>query len=219
MRALKILLLFASAASLAGCATVSTAPTQDITVHALDARERPVAGLECVALNAEGEQRFTTPSATIRVRRSHSELRIDCRRGDEDVAKAVVVPRRDWLEQALLPFGWVAVTVDHVTGHLYTYPTVVRMRLGKHLRFEHSQEAQASQELATLNDAQVVDLQAGAVTRQPMPGPRAATAPAVPQAEAGPAKPPVRARADRPRATPPPVNQNVVPGVNAPLTW
>lgn len=211
--------LWASAALAAGCATVSTPSTQDITVHALDARERPVAGLECVASNAEGEQRFTSPTATVRVRRSASELQIECRRAGEEVARATVVPRRDWLEQALLPFGWVAVTVDHMTGHLYTYPIVVRMRLGKHLRFEHSPEAQASQELATLGDTQVVDLQAGAVARQPLPATRATVPPAGPAAEPNPGRPPARVRAERPRPAPPPVNPTVVPGVNAPLTW
>ncbi len=216
MRTLKLLLTCALGA-LAGCATVSVTSTQDITVHALDGRERPVAGLTCAASNEHGEQAFTSPSATVTVRRSFSELEIECRRGNEEVAKATVVPRRDRLEQALIPFGSVAVAIDHLTGRLYSYPTVVRIRIGKHLRFEHSTEAQAAADLGTLGDPTVADVQATPARRSPLPPAVAAQRPTRS----------IRATPDRAKTTvarvvsPPPATEPapIIPGVNAPLTW
>lgn len=95
MRTLKLLLTCALGPLAGGCATVSVTSTQDITVHALDSRERPVVGLTCAASNVHGEHVFASPSATVTVRRSYSELEIECRSGSEEVAKGTVVPRRD----------------------------------------------------------------------------------------------------------------------------
>jgi hypothetical protein len=78
------------------------------------------------AAAASGESTVTTPAIDVPVRRSFSDLQIECRRGN-DVAMGTVVPRRHGLEQALVPFGSVAVAIDHISGHLYAYPTVVRL--------------------------------------------------------------------------------------------
>jgi hypothetical protein len=108
-----------------------------------------------------------------------------------------VVPRRHGLEQALVPFGSVAVAIDHISGHLYAYPTVVRLRLGQHLRFEFSTEARAAGLIATVGDTMVVDLGATPAPREPLPE----LAPTAAPAKGAVTKPAARARpAPRPTA-------------------
>ena len=201
----------------AGCGTVSRPSQQPVQILAFDAADRPVTGMDCTVKNLVGEWQVTTPAIDVPVRRSHSPLEIECRRG-KDIAMGSVVARRDGLEQALVPFGSVAVAIDHLTGHLYAYPSVVRLRLGQHLRFEFSSEAHATGLVATVGDTMVVDLGATPAPRQPLPD--AAAAPA-----AGAAKP-ARASRPAPRAVRPPAgttaraaSEPATPRRTAPLTW
>lgn len=157
-----------------GCGTISLPSHQPLQILAFDALDRPVAGLECTVSNSAGQWQVKTPATDVPVRRAFSDLEIDCRRGSE-VAMGTVVPRRDRVEQALVPFGTVAVAIDHLTGHLYSYPTVVRLRLGQHLRFEFSTEARAAGLIATVGDTMVVDLGATPAPRQPLPAAGATT--------------------------------------------
>lgn len=158
---------------LSGCGTISLPSHQPLQILAFDALDRPVAGLDCTVSNTAGEWQVKTPATDVPVRRSFSDLEIACRRGNE-VAMGTVVPRRDRVEQALVPFGSVAVAIDHLTGHLYSYPTVVRLRLGQHLRFEFSTEARAAGLIATVGDTLVVDLAATPAPQQPLPAARSA---------------------------------------------
>jgi len=200
----------------AGCGTVSQSSRQPLQILAFDAADRPVTGMECTVKNLVDESKVRTPAIDVPVRRSHSDLEIDCRRGN-DIAMGTVVARRDGLEQALVPFGSVAVAIDHLTGHLYSYPTVVRLRLGQHLRFEFSTEARAAGLIATVGETMVVDLGATPAPREPLPeansAPPANTAPATKPARRA-ARPPV-ATARKPAADP----QPSTPRPTAPLTW
>lgn len=207
-----------------GCGTISLPSHQPLQILAFDALDRPVAGLECTVSNSAGQWQVRTPATDVPVRRAFSDLEIDCRRGSE-VAMGTVVPRRDRVEQALVPFGSVAVAIDHLTGHLYSYPTVVRLRLGQHLRFEFSTEARAAGLIATVGDTMVVDLGATPVPQQPLPAAAAAAdkpaaRPAARAARSSPAasatatarKP---ARPAAPTASPAPAAATR----SAPLTW
>lgn len=179
-----------------GCGTISLPSHQPLQILAFDALDRPVAGLECTVSNSAGQWQVKTPATDVPVRRAFSDLEIDCRRGSE-VAMGTVVPRRDRVEQALVPFGTVAVAIDHLTGHLYSYPTVVRLRLGQHLRFEFSTEARAAGLIATVGDTMVVDLGATPAPRQPLPAAITATT-----ATAATHKPATRPAARAARASP-----------------
>lgn len=207
-----------------GCGTISLPSHQPLQILAFDALDRPVAGLECTVSNSAGQWQVRTPATDVPVRRAFSDLEIDCRRGSE-VAMGTVVPRRDRVEQALVPFGSVAVAIDHLTGHLYSYPTVVRLRLGQHLRFEFSTEARAAGLIATVGDTMVVDLGATPAPQQPLPAAvaaadKAAARPAARAARSSPAasatatarKP---ARPAAPTASPAPAAATR----SAPLTW
>ena len=123
---------------LAGCETLTRESTQKLQIEALDAHDRPVRGLVCKIGDAPAT--FTLPASGVAVRRSGVNLEIDCHNGAQ-VARATVVPRRDGVEQALIPFGSVAVAIDHLSGKLYDYPTTLRLRLGQHVTLEHGGEA------------------------------------------------------------------------------
>lgn len=203
----------------AGCATVTVSGEQPIQVLAFDAQDRPVTGLECRLSNLMGEWRARTPATEIAVRRSHSDLEIECRRG-KDVAMGTLSPRRDRVEQAMLPFGSVGVAIDHLTGHLYSYPNVVRLRLGQHLRFEFSTEARAAGLVATVGEGTVADIGAGAAPRQPLPA-AATHASETAAAAVRPARP-ARAVPTSPARKPPTTSAPAAvaaPRPSAPLTW
>ena len=148
------LLVLGSAVLIGGCATVTGKSTQSLQLEVVDAQDRPVKGMECrlshvVAAPAkEGlgspvhplEIVVMAPARNVEVRRSGNPLQIDCRKGKE-VAVATVHPRREGLEQALVPFGSVAVLIDHVSGNLYAYPTDLRLRLGQSLQLEHGEQS------------------------------------------------------------------------------
>jgi len=158
------------ACALGGCATVTQSPTQALQVLVLDAQDRPVRGMACRATNGVSEADFTTPVTEISIQRTGADLEIECHH-DAEVAKGSVSPRRDGLEQALIPFGSLAVALDHMTGKMYSYPTMIRMRLGKHLRFEHSDEARATKEVATIGETLVADINTARTPRVPLPEP------------------------------------------------
>jgi hypothetical protein len=213
---LRLALLLAPLA-LAACGTVTLPSQQPMQIVAFDGADNPVTGMKCRVSNAMGEWTVSTPAIDVPVRRSFSDLQIECRRGN-DVAMGTVVPRRHGLEQALVPFGSVAVAIDHLSGHLYSYPTVVRLRLGQHLRFEFSTEARAAGLIATIGDTMVADLGA-TPPREPLPeltAPASASKPAASKPAARPKsapRPPVVSGA---RAEPAPESP---PRRTAPVTW
>jgi hypothetical protein len=135
---LRILVATATVA-LAGCATVSGTPTQAVSIHTVDAFDRPVTGMRCRIGNASADYVGDTPMFDLQVRRSASDLEIECRRGNE-VARGTAVSRGTTLVTALLPGGTAAILIDHVSGYRYTYPQTLRLRVGEHLVFDPSTE-------------------------------------------------------------------------------
>lgn len=131
------------AALSSGCATLSGSATQAIEIRAVDERDRPVHGMECRVANGAGEQIVTLPAREVRVRRSSTELEVECRRGAQ-VARGTAVARGDAkMENSFIPGGSIAALVDHLSGYMYSYPTPLTLRAGEHLRFEFSDAPRA----------------------------------------------------------------------------
>jgi hypothetical protein len=156
MRALRFLLGFAVLLTAAGCATVTGEARQSISIHAVDAANRPVSGLRCRASNASAEYFGSAPMHGLEVRRSASDLVIECRRGNL-VARATAVSRGTALLAALLPGGTAALVIDHLTGYRYAYPTEVRLRVGQHLIVDPA--AKPQERMLAEIDADSVELQ------------------------------------------------------------
>ncbi|HXF44595.1 MAG TPA: hypothetical protein VNK91_00575 [Burkholderiaceae bacterium] len=202
-----------------GCATLTGSSTQTIELAVLDARDRPLVGMVCTLTHGAGTYTVQLPAAEVEIRRSGTELEIECRRGDL-LARGTVVPRAESaIAHAFLPGGSLATLIDHATGAMYTYPSPLALRAGQHLRFEVGAQAKAS----------VVASVGEATPPPPVPAPTA-TAPAVAvRAEPAPS-PVVNARAPLATAKPtrsatsktPPAVQAVAdtaPPRTAPLTW
>lgn len=145
--ALRLALVAAAAALLAlatGCATLTGSATQTIDVVTVDARDRPIAGMSCSASHSGGAESFTSPSATIAVRRSAEPLHVECKRGAQIARGTAVARGESALAHSFIPGGAVASIIDYVSGYMYSYPTPLRLRAGEHLRFEHSDAASAT---------------------------------------------------------------------------
>lgn len=127
--------LLLAAVALSGCATLNGTPTQPVSIHAVDAFDRPVEGMRCRISNSAAEYLGSTPMFDLQVRRSASDLQIECRRGDA-VARGTAISRGDSLAAAILPGGTAAIVVDHLTGYRYAYAPTLRLRVGAHLVFD-----------------------------------------------------------------------------------
>jgi hypothetical protein len=129
------------AAALSGCATVTGEPLQDVTILTVDAQGQPVDGLRCVATNGRNTWVGNSPMHGLQVRRSASDLEIECRRGAQ-MARGTAISRGGLrgTSALLMPGGTAMVAVDHISGYRYTYPLLIKLRLGEHLVFDASNE-------------------------------------------------------------------------------
>jgi hypothetical protein len=134
--------VFVVAAS--GCATITGSSTQTIEVTTADARDRTVRGMTCTLTHGPGSYVVDTPAIDLEIRRSASDLEIECRRGSQ-IAKGTVVPRAESaIAHSFIPGGSIATLVDYATGAMYTYPSPLRLKIGQHLRFESGSAAKAT---------------------------------------------------------------------------
>lgn len=128
----------------AGCATITGSSTQTIEVTTADARDRTVRGMTCTLTHGPGSYVVDSPAIDLEIRRSASDLEIECRRGSQ-IAKGTVVPRAESaIAHSFIPGGSIATLVDYATGAMYTYPTPLRLKIGQHLRFESGGGAKAT---------------------------------------------------------------------------
>jgi hypothetical protein len=125
-----------------GCATLTGEATQTINVQTFDTQGRAIEGMRCKVVNGSAEYFGNSPMFALTVRRSSSDLDIECKRGDR-VARATAISRGSKagaVAKAMMPGGTAAVLVDHVTGYRYDYPTNLHLRIGQHLVFDASDD-------------------------------------------------------------------------------
>lgn len=122
----------------AGCATVTGEATQRVSIVAVDGADRPVP-MRCRVINGAAEYFGDAPMHDVLVRRSASNLEIECRRGAL-VARGTAISRGGVATalQAVLPGGTAMMAIDHLTGYHYAYPAEIRVRIGEHLVFDRS---------------------------------------------------------------------------------
>jgi hypothetical protein len=158
-----------------GCATITGSSTQTIEVTTLDARDRPVKGMTCTLTHGPGSYVVDTPAIDLEIRRSASDLEIECRRGSQ-LAKGTVIPRAESaIAHSFIPGGSIATLVDYATGAMYTYPSPLRLRIGQHLKFESGGEAKATV-VANTGDPYAAPAAANPTKGSPAPATKAAPA-------------------------------------------
>ena len=158
--------------AISGCATLTGSSTQTINVTTVDARDRPVRGMTCTLSHGPGTYVVDTPAVDLEIKRSASDLEIECRRGSQ-IAKGTVVSRGESaMAHSFIPGGSIATLVDYATGAMYTYPSPLRLKIGQHLRFEAGGEARATV-VATVGDGKTpATAAAPASASRPAPGQR-----------------------------------------------
>jgi hypothetical protein len=135
----------ATAIALPGCSTVRGDWSQQLDIDVVDSQERPVDGMLCQVGDGSSAKSVTTPARHVKVRRSAMPLQVACRdTAGAREAVATVKPRRERMEEALLPFGSVGVFVDHLSGALYAYPTRLQLQLGQRIVLEHGGQSQVA---------------------------------------------------------------------------
>jgi hypothetical protein len=127
---------------LSGCATLTGTATQSISVVVVDAQDRPVGDMRCRLWNFSAQYHGNAPMFGVMVRRSSTDLNIECSNGQQ-MARATAVSRSNRLgsyAQVVLPGGTAMMAVDHFSGYLYSYPSSMRLRVGEHIVFDASHQ-------------------------------------------------------------------------------
>ena len=127
-----------------GCATLTGSSTQTIEVTTVDARDRAVRGMTCTLTHGPGSYVVDSPAIDLEIKRSSTDLEIECRRGSQIARGTVVSHGESAMAHAFIPGGSIATLVDFATGAMYTYPSPLKLRIGQHLRFETGSEARAT---------------------------------------------------------------------------
>jgi hypothetical protein len=123
---------------LAGCATITGTANQGLSIQVVDASDRPVGGMRCHVSNASADYYGDAPMRDLQVRRSASDLVIECHRGSV-FARGTAVSRGSMMDgavKALLPGGTAMLAIDHLSGYRYAYPGWIQLRIGEHLVFD-----------------------------------------------------------------------------------
>jgi hypothetical protein len=134
----RCLLLPLAALAVAGCATVTGTPLQSVNIHVVDAFDRPIPGMRCHASNEFADYYGDAPMRDLQVRRSASDLVVECHRGSL-VARGTAISRGSMVDgavRALLPGGTAMLAIDHLSGYRYAYPGWIQLRGGEHLVFD-----------------------------------------------------------------------------------
>ena len=126
---------------LGGCATLTGEPNQTIQIRTVDANDRPIYGLRCHAVNAASDWYGTSPMIDLQVRRSSSDLQVECK-GRGLVARGTAISRGKLssLAQTILPCGTAIAMIDYVSGYQFSYPAWIQLRIGQDLVFDASDD-------------------------------------------------------------------------------
>ena len=125
---------------LTGCASVVNDVTHPVRVETKTEAGVIVSGAECTLSNERAA--LTIKSGEIaNVRRSNTDLKIDCKHPTNPDASATATSRvNGGMFGNILLGGGVGAIIDHNRGTAYTYPTWIQLIFGRSLVFDRRDE-------------------------------------------------------------------------------
>ena len=132
--------LIPATALFTGCASVVNDVTHPIKVETKTEAGELITGAECILTNERAA--ITIKSGEIaNVRRSNTDLKIECKHPNNSNASATATSRvNGGMFGNILLGGGVGAIIDHNRGTAYTYPTWVQLIFGRVLAFDRRDE-------------------------------------------------------------------------------
>ena len=136
----KIFLLIPAVILFTGCASVVNDVTHPIKVETKNEAGELIAGAECVLSNERAASSVKSGEIA-NVRRSNTDLKIECKHPTNPAATATATSRvNGGMFGNILLGGGVGAIIDHNRGTAYTYPTWVQLIFGRALVFDRRDE-------------------------------------------------------------------------------
>jgi hypothetical protein len=103
--------------------------------------------MRCRVANDEANYFGNSPLLDVQIRRSSSDLEIECRSGAQ-IARGTAFARSPALSGlVMLPGGGAAALIDRLSGYAFAYPRAMQLRVGEHLLFDVSAPARDGDEI------------------------------------------------------------------------
>lgn len=135
----------AGALAVAGCSSYVNDFMQPMKIETRATDGSLVAGADCTLQNDKANMQIKSGS-TVGVRRSDQPLRIECRHGAHEVARAQVLPRFNTSMVGNVLFGGgTAGLIGRSGGTAYTYPYWIQLVFGQSLEFDRGDEKSPEQ--------------------------------------------------------------------------
>lgn len=121
----KFIYFISSILILSGCSTLTASNEQNIQITS-NCKNKNLTNY-CIATNAEGSTRFTTPN-TIKIKKSSSVLNITCHSGSFNNASKNIKSKPGALIAGNIIFGGVfGSIIDLQNSHTYEYPNSINI--------------------------------------------------------------------------------------------
>ena len=123
-----------------GCASVVNDVTHPIKVETKTEAGEMIAGAECILSNERASQAIKS-GETANVRRSNTDLKIECKHPSKPDAIATATSRANGgMFGNIILGGGIGAIIDHNRGTAYTYPTWLQLIFGRALIFDRRDE-------------------------------------------------------------------------------
>lgn len=119
-----------------GCASIVTGHNQSVSVETRSKQGSAVASANCKLSNDKGTW-FVTSPGSVSVRRSYSDLLVNCEKTDQVPGAANVKSSTKAMAFGNILFGGViGAGVDIASGAAYDYPTLITVWMGEQVTID-----------------------------------------------------------------------------------
>ena len=130
IRILAAALVALAAGLTSGCATITGAETQNISLQALDSSGAAIAEAECKLTNDKGNWKAKPPTIAV-VTRSAEDLMVQCdAEGQQPGTLRAISRANSGMFGNIIFGGGIGAIIDHNKGTAYDYPSLLRVIFG-----------------------------------------------------------------------------------------